>query len=500
MTPNGRLSYRFGPLERRGILGPVRVGQAAMLAGGALTAVIVLNQAPTATGVLIATLSVGGAIVLAVAPVAGRTLEQWAPVVSAFGLRVVRRRTRFRSPIPTRGLVGRASGRSAATGLQPPEPVPPDALGGIRIVDAAYRDRAIGVLSEAAGRRLTAVLACRVVTFALLDPDAQERRLARWGLVLTGAASTPIRRIQWLERTAPAQGDELARWLHAEHDPAVPLRGTPMIESYLELIGTTAQATQEHEILIAVQVDARRVRERGTGTVMRAMIEQTERVAQGLEAAEVMVLGALSSGQLARALRTAFDPYARAELAALQMADSSRDGLSEANAWPLAAREGWDHYQSDGAVHATYWIGGWPRIDVSPMFMDALLGRSSTVRTVAVTFEPIPPQRSTREIEAAVTRDRADRDLRHRFGQSETARQRLAQEATIRREAELAAGHSEVRLAGFITVSGRDRDDLRRACSEVLEHAARARLELHRMYGEQAEAFTFTLPLCRGLR
>ena len=344
------------------------------------------------------------------------------------------------------------------------------------------------------------MLACRVVAFSLLDPEAQERRLARWGLVLSGRASTSVRRIQWVERTAPAQGDELARWLHDERDPAVPLRGTPMIESYLELIGTTARVSQEHEILVAVQVDARRVRDRGSGVVMQALVEQTERVAQGLEAAEVTVLGALSSGQLARVLRTAFDPYARSELAALETADPERDGLAAANAWPLGAREAWDHYRSDGAVHATYWIGGWPRVDVSPMFMDALLGRTSAVRTVAVTFEPIASERSTREVEAAITRDRADRELRHRFGQSETARQRQAQDATMRREAELAAGHCEVRLAGFVTVSGRDRDELRRASSEVLEHAARARLELHRMYGQQADAFTFTLPLCRGLR
>jgi hypothetical protein len=214
----------------------------------------------------------------------------------------------------------------------------------------------------------------------------------------------------------------------------------------------------------------------------------------------VSVLGALSSAALARALRTAFDPYCRTELAALETADRDRRGLAEANAWPLGAHERWDHYRTDGAVHATYWIGGWPRVDVSPLFMDALLGRSSAVRTVTVTFEPVPPQRSTREVEAAVTRDRADRELRHRFGQSETARQRQAEDATIRREAELAEGHAEVRLAGFITVSGRDEDDLRRACSEVHDHAARARLELHRMYGQQADAFTFTLPLCRGLR
>jgi hypothetical protein len=134
------------------------------------------------------------------------------------------------------------------------------------------------------------------------------------------------------------------------------------------------------------------------------------------------------------------------------------------------------------------------------MFMDALLGRSSAVRTVAVTFEPLPPERSTREVESAISRVQADRELRRRFGQSETARQRQAIEATARREAELAAGHGEVRLAGFVTVTGRDPGDLRRACAEVHEHAARARLELHRMYGQQAVAFTFTLPLCRGLR
>ncbi len=134
------------------------------------------------------------------------------------------------------------------------------------------------------------------------------------------------------------------------------------------------------------------------------------------------------------------------------------------------------------------------------MFMDSLLADSGTVRTVAVTFEPVSPDRSAREVEAAITRDRADSELRRRFGQSETARQRQAQEAAARREAELAAGHAEVRVAGFVTVSGRDEGELRRACAEVHGHAARARLELRRMYGQQAEAFAFTLPLARGLR
>ena len=273
-----------------------------------------------------------------------------------------------------------------------------------------------------------------------------------------------------------------------------------MIESYLELIATTSRVSQDHEILLAVEVDRRRVRGRGEGAATSSLIEQTERIAQALEAAEVRVLGALGPTQVTRALRTAFDPYARAELASLEAADPAREGVPEVGSWPIGADEAWEHYRTDGAVHATYWIAGWPRVDVSPLFMDALLGGSGLVRTVAVTFEPMAVDRSTREVEAAITRDRADRELRHRFGQSETARHRLAEEAAMRRESELAAGHGEVRLAGFVTVTGRNSEELDHACAQVHEHAARARLELHRMYGQQADAFTFTLPLCRGLR
>ncbi len=491
---DARQTYSFGPLERRGIFGGVRGGQVAALAAGALTAILVLDEAPSAGGAFMAMVACALAVAAAFAPLGGRTMQEWAPVAVAFAGRRLRRRHRFRSPVPAAGVVARGGE------LHPAPAVAPEALADVRIISVEHRDRAIGALSERSGRRLTAVLACRVAAFSLLDQEAQERRLARWGLVLSGSGATAIRRLQWIERTAPAQGDELARWVHAERDPAVPLRGTAMIESYLELISSSTRVTQEHEVLVAVQVDGRRVRERGRDAITHALVEQTERVAQGLEAAEVTVLGALSPGQLARALRTAFDPFARAELATLEAADRDRDGLSEVNAWPLGAREAWDHYRSDGAVHATYWIGAWPRINVSPMFMDALLGHSSAVRSVAVTFEPLAADRSTREIEAAVTRDRADRELRARFGQSETARQRQAAEATMRREAELAAGHGEVRLSGFVTVSGRDREDLHRACGEVLEHAARARLELHRLYGQQAEAFAFTLPLGRGLR
>lgn len=498
--------YRFGPLERRGLLGPIRSGQAIVIALGLTAAVIALDIDPGATGALSAVVALACAVALAVTPVGGRAIEEWAPVVAVHLLRRVTGRATFRSTAPTRGVRSAQSSDCPAADAAEPPPAsreavePPPALRDLALIELPYRNRRIGAVSELRGRRLTAVLACRVLSFALLDAETQERRLARWGALLSATAGTPIRRLQWIERTGPSETDELARWLHDARDPGIPLRGEPIVESYLELIEASARVAQEHEILVAIQVDARRLHDRRPEAISEALIEQTEHVARNLQAAEVDVIGALGAPQLAWTLRTAFDPFARGELGRLRAVQPDGAGLPTTSAWPLGLQESWDHVRCDGALHATYWIGGWPRIDVSPMFMDAMLGSSTCLRSIAVTFEPIAPDRSAREVEAAITRDRADTELRRRFGQSETARQRLAHEAALRRETELAAGHAEVRLAGFVTVSGRDERELRRAAQEMLDHAARARLELHRLYGQQAEAFTFTLPLARGLR
>ena len=55
-----RLTYTFGPLERRGMLGPLRAGQAAVLAGGMLVAIVLIDHSPSAAGALIALLVVRG--------------------------------------------------------------------------------------------------------------------------------------------------------------------------------------------------------------------------------------------------------------------------------------------------------------------------------------------------------------------------------------------------------------------------------------------------------
>lgn len=495
--------YRFGPIERRGVVGGLRGGQVAV-AGGSLVAVVVVLQASGSAPVVLGALLIGLAgLAVSFYPIAGRTAEEWAPVLIASGLRRAAGRHRYRSSAPTAGAVGGlGAGARAEVAV-----ALPDAVSGIEILAAPLRGEEVGVVKERRANTYTAVLAVRVRSFGLLDHADQERRLAGWGAVLAGHAreSSPIRRLQWVERTVPSDGDELARYLQEERDGAVPLHASS-VASYIELVDSAGAVTQEHELFLALQLDSRRawrqVKRLGNGDhgAVALLMRELETLADRLVAADVHVQGALRPRMLARAIRDAYDPFGRTNRSRLAALDPERPGSDPATAWPVAADDSWAEYRSDSALHATYWIAQWPRIDVGATFLSPLLMQTNVVRTVAVTMEPVPPSIALRKVEAARTTDIADEEARRRTGFVTTARKRLVQESTARREQELADGHAELRFAGFVTVSARDAEGLERACAEVEHAAQQARLELQRLYGQQELAFTFTLPLARGLR
>jgi hypothetical protein len=93
----------------------------------------------------------------------------------------------------------------------------------------------------------------------------------------------------------------------------------------------------------------------------------------------------------------------------------------------------------------------------------------------------------------------ADEQLRRRAGFLTSARRRREAEGVLQREGELADGHGEYRFSGYVTVTAGDPEELAAACAEVEQSAHQAHLDLRRLYGQQAEGFTWTLPLARGL-
>lgn len=496
--------YRFGPLERRGLIGSLRATQVIPMAASLAAAVVLMRTLPSGAGLFSAL-----GLVLAVGafcfwPVSGRSAEEWLPIVAAHARRrALGRHTRV-SSAPTAGVRSGESGR--------PEPVVdlPDAAEGLVLLAAPFRGETVGVVKDTRAKTYTATLAVRVTSFGLLDRSEQEARQAGWGGVLSSLAreGTPVSRVQWLERTVPADGDEIGRYLAEAWDRETTVDALPM-RSYLDLVSGAPAVTRDHELFVCLQIDAkkawRQIKRAGgkngpDAGACEVLLREVESLAERLGSAEVHVVGALRPGMLASAIRVAFDPWSRPGLARLAAADPQRGGLDEGAAWPAGSETSWSAYRTDGAVHATYWIAGWPRTDVGAAFLSPLLLHAQVVRSIAVTIEPISPLRAIREVEASRTTDLADQELRGRFGFIETARRRRLSEATSRREEELADGHAAVRFAGYVTVSARSFDELERNCSEI-EHAAQmARLELLRLYGQQEEVFTYTLPLCRGLR
>ena len=490
-------TYQFGPLERRGLIAGFRAGQLAIAALGVMgVTLLALDGHGLAAVAVVVVVGLVGFV-----PLAGRPVEGWAPIVGGWFVRLFTGTRRWRNDAP---LLGHRNG-------EPRAPTLPDSLAGVVIVAAAGPDgRPMGVLRERGvgarrGMLYTAVLAVRPQAFALCDSEEQARRLAGWGAILAGLAreGSPVRRLQWLERTAPANDGELARAVRGAL--TVPA-SHPLAESYLDLVEQAGPATQTHECFVAVQIDTTRARrlfkaagggDQGAATVLA---REVATMASALADADLRVQALLDTRGLARMIREGFDPAARPGLARRAAQNPTSPGVAPTAAWPTATHEEWDSYRADDTWHAVYWVEEWPRTPVRPDFLSGLLLGTRAARTVSVTIEPVSPLKATRQVERARANDSADDALRSRLGFLSSARRRRQAEGTERREEELADGHAECRFSGYVAVSAPDPDALEDACGEIEQHAGSARLVLTRLRGQQAEAFAWTLPLCRGLR
>jgi hypothetical protein len=484
--------YRFGPLERRGVIGGLRLGQAMWLGGGCVLAVILLRVLPGAQGVPAAVVTILVAGLAAIAPVYGRNADEWLPVIGGMLAVRLRGEHHYRAGRAREGFHSSLDGSE----MQRPPAMPPQ-LRGCRLLSAQLADGSeIGMLHDSDLGAYTAVVALRARAVSLLPASEHERRLDHWGQLLAATArrGSAIRRLQVIEHTAPADGDVLTRYFESARVASAP---DETVRSYEELVETATRVIQEHEVLLAVQVDERRAwaraaresrgarsRDEQAGIVLVSELRALTALLQRLE---VTIVGLLSPSHFAAALRLAFDPFTER---------ASDDALG-----PEALDAGWNTLHTDGAWHRTYWISQWPRLPVGPVFLTPLLLGTQAVRTVSIVIEPVAPHRSRRAVEAAVTSDEADDVRREAKGFRRTARQRRQREATQQREDELASGHEELRFAGYVTVSARDRDELLRACEEIEQAAQQSWLELTPCWGEQDVAFAQSaLPIGRGLR
>jgi hypothetical protein len=454
MTVGESARYRFGPRERSGALAGLRPGQILTVAAGLVAGVAVLHVDANGIGAVMALLVLGACVALATWPIAGRAGDEWMPVVVRWSSAGIRPRGRRRM----------------------------DDLAGLRILSAGSRQ--VGVVHDARRRTLTAAVSLRGQSFALLGPDEQDRRVAGWSAVLASLArdGSPIRRVQWLAASLPEEGHGVQRYLEVEGtaDP-----GSACRASYDALLSQLQTNTCVHDVVLTLQVRQHKTVQLGCDALEREL----RSLLRVLADADVVVDGVLSADRLVGLFERTYE----AEVG------ETMEPAPDVDPWPMAMQEEWGSVRVNGLWHATYWVAEWPRSEVRSDFLAPLLLGSARA-TLSLVMEPLGPEKAVRKVEASRTADLADAELRRRSGFMSTVRHDRESEVLARRESELADGHASFRYSGYVTVSAPSEAELSAACDAVIHLAGQCRLVLRRLYGDQSAAYTFTLPLGRGLR
>ena len=227
-APLGRLSARAAhPSARRVRRSPVRSRSRRCASAGSGALALALLCFAFAAGVLLV-------------PVRGHTLEQWAPVTVRFLLGRYSSRARFHSQRAQLGhVVALPTGR-------PRPAAPAGAVGAARRAGGPRvpRGRARAVRGRPlrcrqgsrAHARSPRRCACAGARSRCSAPAEREQRLADYGAVLAALArdGSAVRRIAWIERTLPGDGDELGDYLLQAKRPDASLAEPPEeLVSYL---------------------------------------------------------------------------------------------------------------------------------------------------------------------------------------------------------------------------------------------------------------------------
>lgn len=490
-------TYRFGPLDRSGLLLGLSGRQCTALGAGIFLAGWLLDRhapPPLLLAPLVA------AVTLTFAKVGGDPICEVIPVWRRFATRAVTRSNRWLAPI--------RSHRAEPVGV-PPIVDLPAFMAGLTLIDAGpapwarpARLAGIGVVVDRRMRTVSGTLRAHAGGFCLVDRAEQERLVAAWGDALAGFCREggPVSSVRWTEWMAPTGVEDCERFL-AEHST-----GTgDALRDYRRLLGVAASASTAHDVLITVTVDQRRLggRRRGAGdpqtAALDALLEQLRLLTARLEGCGLTVDPPLSPAELADAIRRRFDPHGVVSVSRPESLAAAAGVTAARRAAPLATDSTWSHLRVDGAVHRSFWVAEWPRLDVPPNWIEPLLLHPGAVRTVSVVYEPVPPGQSRRQVDREATKLVSDEEQRARSGFRIGARHRRQQEALAEREAELVAGYAELSFAGLVTVSVPEPDQLDEACAGYVQAAAQAGLDLRRLDGRHDLGLLCALPIGRGL-
>jgi hypothetical protein len=342
----------------------------------------------------------------------------------------------------------------------------------------------------------------------MLSDEQCQRLAARLGnLLLSLGHREVVDRMSLLVRTVPDDGTEYDVW-RTDHE----VREAPTLarQATRELDATIGTVSVRHEVFVTISGAEDKLRRpanaAGGGVTGRAHV--LYRLLDGLEDS-LKALGAqsvqwLGGGGLAEAIRTGFNPAARAVLAEQyerRATAAQRRGLELAAAGPTQAPSPSPRsYSHDAFTSVSYAVlmpeSGTVFGSLGPLLAVRTAGER---RTVAIHYEVLDARRASRAVQGNRFRANVMTDWKHGKGFNTTAGDERQASGAKAQEYAVAAGHSIVRYAVTASVTVPSHWPVEDHAAR-LENDAAGRFRLLRLDLAQDSAFVAAcLPLGIGL-
>lgn len=486
-------TYRLSPPDRTGFLFGLSAAQVTVLGIGVVISVLALNGG---IPLILAVLPLGAAAAAAFVPVADQPLVSRVPVYVAWAARSKASKS-WLAPVAARGA-------SVSPELPPPltsqrviEVVPTD-------YDVPEFSANVAVVHDTETDRLAASVRVSGRQFTLLEREQQDRLLQLWGQALAGFTqrSSGVVAVRWAEWAAPGGVEEQAAYVR-EHMAEEADAGA--LAHYEQLLATAGPMATSHEVIVTLVVSAKRVvkgAKRHGGKVeagIAVLLRQLALFVDRLESAELLVSRPLNASEWSRVMRTRLDPTSVPAMNQRSRAAAGTSIVRLINGGPLATQADWSHWRVDGSFHRCFYVADWPRLELPASWMQELVLYGTTVRSLAMQYEPVPFRASSRAVLRESAKLESDQDQRQRAGFRIGAAHRRAAESVDLREEELTSGFGELTYAGIVQISAPSLDALERAAEEMEQLASACGIELRALDGRHDSAMAVCLPVALGL-
>ncbi|WP_216895607.1 hypothetical protein [Nocardia alni] len=369
----------------------------------------------------------------------------------------------------------------------------------------------------------TVTLAVDGVADGLRGDAAYASASSAFGVFLAQMARTSslIRGIQLLHRSVPHDMTPHIHWAHTRVAQLADARLAPAVESYGALIDVTAPLAEEHRSFVVLRIPqteafmaatARLARSKNAtmhGAIAQVVRDETERATRLLVMAGMGRVDVLGERRACAVIRAFVDPT--------YQLDRHRDA-SWATCWPS--------YIGGSDSVAVGPRGQWrtrvgtiaPRaiepVPLGPLWLAPLLtgveadpgdeetAPMPTIRTLCVRIDFVPAHRARAAARGDFTADQARRTKDYQRGKLDDGSTEVMATASDRRRQDLVpgSGHHGVIYTAAVAVTGRDPDDLDRACLRVTEAANESAVAEITWADDDHDVAVFTtLPLGRGL-